>query len=176
MSLDDSELDRRTGPTVRRGKSKQDYGTPWEFIHAVEGRFGPIVWDLAAHAGNAKSSNFYTKEDDTLVQPWAERHPAGNLWLNPEFGNIEPYAAKCAAERARRVGFIFLLTPASVGTDWFKDHVHGKAVVLGLSPRLQFEGTKPNPETGRIDGYPKDLMLSVFGYGLHGFDTWRWKP
>ncbi len=41
-------------------------------------------------------------------------------------------------------------------------------MVLGLSPRLTFEGTK--------DPYPKDLMLSVFGYGMNGFDTWRWKP
>ena len=39
-------------------------------------------------------------------------------------------------------------------------------MVLGLSPRLTFEGTD--------DPYPKDLMLSVFGYGLSGFGTWRW--
>ncbi len=48
-------------------------------------------------------------------------------------------------------------------------------MVLGISPRLQFTGTVPNPRTGKIDGYPKDLMLSVFGAGLNGFDTWRWK-
>ena len=40
-------------------------------------------------------------------------------------------------------------------------------MVLGLSPRLTFEG--------ETDAYPKDLMLSVFGFGLHGFDTWRWR-
>lgn len=164
----------RTGPSVRRGKSKQDYGTPWEFIHAVVGRFGPIVWDLAAHAGNTKHENYYSAADDTLVQPWAERHPSGNLWLNPEFGNIEPYAAKCALESRNRHGFIFMLTPASIGTDWFASHTKGKAIVLGLSPRIPFDGMPVNKK-GKVDGYPKDLMLSVYGYGLHGFDTWRWK-
>jgi phage N-6-adenine-methyltransferase len=157
----------RTGPSVNRGRSKQDYGTPWEFIHAVEKRFGPIVWDLAAHAGNAKHANFYSTVENTLIQPWAKAHPTGNLWLNPEFSDIAPYAQKCALESASRHGFIFLLTPASIGTDWFASHVNRKALVLGLSPRMTFEGT--------TDPYPKDLSLSVFGYGLHGFDTWRWK-
>lgn len=165
----------RTGPSVRKGKSKQDYGTPWEFIHAVEGRFGPIVWDLAAHAGNAKHANFYCADENTLIQPWADRHPAGNLWLNPEFGDIEPYAAKCAAEAGGRLGFIFMLTPASIGTDWYRSHVKGNAFTLGLSPRIPFDGMPVNAK-GKVDGYPKDLMLSVFGYGLHGHDTWRWKP
>ena len=49
-------------------------------------------------------------------------------------------------------------------------------MVLGLSPRLTFDGMAPNPKTGRVDGYPKDLMLSVFGMGLNGFDCWRWRP
>lgn len=37
---------------------------------------------------------------------------------------------------------------------------------FALSPRLTFEGT--------TDPYPKDLMLSVFSAGVHGFDSWRW--
>lgn len=39
--------------------SKQDYQTPADFKAAVEGRFGPIVFDLAAHAGNALCSEYY---------------------------------------------------------------------------------------------------------------------
>lgn len=166
----------RTGPSLRRGKSRQDYGTPWEFIRAVEARFGPIVHDLAAHEGNAKHASYYSAAQDGLAQPWAEAFPVGNLWLNPEFGSIAPWAAKCALESTRRLGWIFMLTPASIGTDWFAEHVQGKAYVLGLSPRIPFDGMPVNPETGRVDGYPKDLMMSVFGHGLHGFDTWRWKP
>ncbi len=157
-----------TEPIQKPGKSKQDYGTPWEFIRGVAARFGPIAVDLAASKGNAKADIYFDEAMDSLSIQWhAEaRCKDQNLWLNPPFADIEPWAAKCAYESARRRGFIFLLTPASIGSNWFSKHVRENAMVLGLSPRLTFEGTK--------DPYPKDLMLSVFGYGMRGFDTWRW--
>jgi hypothetical protein len=166
----------RSGPTVRRGKSKQDYGTPRDFIRAVERRFGRITFDLAASASNTvvplsaehgyRISNkcWFDKDDDSLVQNWAGLYD--NAWLNPEFDNIALWAEKMAREMRWRRALTFFLTPASIGTDWFAKHVAGKAMVLGLSPRLTFEGCD--------DPYPKDLMLSVYGFGFHGFDTWRW--
>lgn len=39
--------------------SKQDYGTPVEFLTAVEKRFGRIVVDLAAHRGNNKHPRYF---------------------------------------------------------------------------------------------------------------------
>jgi phage N-6-adenine-methyltransferase len=156
-------------------RSKQDYGTPWEFVRAVERRFGTLVVDLAASAENAKAGAWLDEAHDSLLAPWAERWPEGNLWLNPPFAKIDPWAAKCAAESAQRSGLILLLTPASIGTEWFAEHVLDNAMVLGLSPRMAFDGICPNPRTGRIDLYPKDLMLSVFGFGLRGFATWRWR-
>ncbi len=156
----------KLGPTMRKGRSKQNYGTPTAFIRAVEKRFGKIVCDLAAEAGNAKCERFYNAEVDSLKQPWADAFPTGLIWLNPPFANIAPWAAKCAAESSRRHGLIAMLTPASVGSDWFACHVNRQAMVLGLRPRLVFEGEE--------NGYPKDLQLAVYGFGLHGFDTWRW--
>ena len=48
------------GARISTGKdNKQDYSTPAELMSAVEGRFGPIAFDLAAHAGNAKSPNYF---------------------------------------------------------------------------------------------------------------------
>ncbi len=156
-----------TGPTVKRGRSCQTYGTPWDFIHAVTARWGALACDLAASSENAKAKCFYTEAEDSLAQTWAHAWPTKNLWLNPPFANIEPWAAKCKAEARDRDGLIFLLTPASIGTDWFANHVHGHALVLGISPRLTFEGTS--------DPYPKDLMLSIFGKATRGFDVWRWR-
>ncbi len=153
-------------PAQKRGRSKQDYGTPWPFIRELEARFGPIVFDLAASRENAKAPLFLTKEEDAFKFHWDRDTMPGTQFLNPEFADIYPYAEKLAAECRYRHGLTLLLTPASVGTLWFARHVHGKAVVLPLSPRLTFEGT--------TDPYPKDLMLSVYGYGMHGFDPWRW--
>lgn len=155
----------RTGPSVRRGKSKQDYGTPWEFISAVERRFEPLVVDLACTRENSKAPNGLCYPDqDAFAVDWSEL--GGGLWCNPPFADIEPWAEKMANECEHRESFAFLLVPASIGTDWFAKHVAGRAYVLGLSPRLTFEGCE--------DPYPKDLMLAVYGFGLHGFDTWRW--
>jgi len=155
-----------------RTKTKQDYGTPWEFVRAVERRFGPLVRDLAASAENAKAPLFYDESRNSLTVPWAEENHDGNLWLNPPFADIGPWAMKCRDQSLVRrreggQGFIILLTPASIGSEWYANHVHGFAYVLGLSPRITFDGTD--------DPYPKDLMLSVYGYGLTGFGAWRWK-
>ena len=157
----------RTGPSINKGRSKQDHGTPWGFVRAVEAKWGPMVHDLACTRENAKApSGYYFPEVDSLAQNWSKDFPTGNLWLNPPFANIGEWAAKCANEGVRRDGLIFLLTPASIGTEWFADHVYGNARVLGIRPRLTFEGS--------TDCYPKDLCLSIFGKATDGFALWRW--
>ena len=87
-------------------------------------------------------------------------------WLNPPFGHIAPWARQCESYGVE--GYkILLLTPASIGSNWFASYVFQKAMVLALNPRLTFKGC--------TDPYPKDLMLSLFGFGYSGFDLWRWK-
>ena len=152
-----------TGASLARGKSKQDYATPCEFIAAVEARFGNIDFDLAAHAFNAVISNYFDHERNSLAQDW--HLLAGTLWLNPPFGDIAPWAAKCASVRHRR-GWTLLLVPASVGSNWYANYVAGKAFEMPLRPRLSFDGKNP---------YPKDLALFAFGFGVSGYETWKWK-
>lgn len=152
-------------PQQKPHRSRQDYGTPPSFLAAVERRFGPMSWDLAASKENSAAPYCFTEGFDSLAQDWAGL--TGNLWLNPPFADIAPWSAKCDASAGpgRR---ILLLTPASVGSNWFAKHVHGKALVLALNPRLTF--------VGESAPYPKDLMLSVWdGYGTSGFGVWRWK-
>lgn len=95
---------------------------------------------------------------------------AGLLWLNPPYGNITPWAAKCA-ETAADPRFLWrtllLLVPASVDSNWYIEHVHSRAYVMPLSPRIKFVG-HPQP-------YPRPLMLCTFG-GFVGFAPWRWRP
>lgn len=155
-----------TMPEQKPHRSEQDVETPREFIEAVIARFGPIEFDLAADGLNKQATYFFSKDNDALNQDWWEECPSGNLWLNPPFAKIAPWAKKCAEEAKYRRGFILMLTPASVGANWFARHVEGKAYVLALSPRLTF--------VGHTRSYPKDLCLSVYGHGFKGFDSWRW--
>lgn len=151
----------KTGPSIARGKSKQDYATPREFMRAVVARFGLLSFDLAASPHNAKNPNYFTEADDSLSKKWHEIR--GLLWLNPPFDKIAPWAAKCEAESARGAKILFL-TPASIGSNWFANSVHQKALVLFLQGRISFDGIAP---------YPKDCMLSCFGF-TPGFEVWRW--
>lgn len=49
-----------SGPRVTSGEdSRQDYGTPADFLVVIERRFGPIQFDLAAHAANHKHARYF---------------------------------------------------------------------------------------------------------------------
>lgn len=125
-----------------------------------------MVWDLAASEANAKADAWYDEEMNALARPWHQINaPMGMLWLNPPFDDIAPWAEKCAAECGQPgCAPILLLTPASVGTNWFRDFVFRHALVFALNGRIKFVGSS--------DPYPKDLMLSVYGLGVTGFNIW----
>jgi hypothetical protein len=177
-------------PKQKPGHSKQDYSTPKEFLAAVQKRFGfkRFDFDLAALRGNAVDNlgpaDLYLGPDhsnamccDALSFNWS-RAPSGNLWLNPRYADIAPWAEKCAAsawwesEKTKRGPgpasgrVIYFLVPASVGANWFAEHVDKKSLVLFPRPRLSFDGKNP---------YPKDLILACFGL-KPGYECWRWKP
>jgi phage N-6-adenine-methyltransferase len=151
-------------PAQKPGTSFQAYKTPRDFLDAVEERFGPIDFDLAADKTNTVVPEaYFDKKRDTLVQQW---HLIGGLlWLNPEFGTIKPYAKKCATEAEQGAKILFL-TPASTGADWYQRHLVPHGYVIDLAPRLSFDGVSP---------FPKDLTLTVFMHGLVGRGFWRWK-
>lgn len=165
------EDQRRRMPRQDRSQSKQDYMTPREFLDAVERRFGPLVLDLAADETTHVTPRWYGPGGvvpDALAVDWsrADMKPTGPLWLNPPFANIAPWAERCKIH-GRRGATILFLTPASVSSEWFAQHVHGEALVLPIRPRLKFGGMG--------ESYPKDLMLSVFGpYVAPGFKLWKW--
>jgi phage N-6-adenine-methyltransferase len=158
-------------PRQNRGKSEQIVRTPKDFLDAVRERFGRIDFDLACTLSNCVADSgtgyFHDRGIDALTQDWREHHdPHNTLWLNPPFSKIAPWAAKCA-EMRDHLGRILLLTPASIGSNWYRDHIHGKAYVLALASRIKF--------VGHQNQFPKDLILSVFGAGMSGFEVWDWK-
>jgi DNA (cytosine-5)-methyltransferase 1 len=163
---------KRTGASFNRGGSKQDVGTPPAFIEAVVRRFGPLAWDLAALAANSVCGGCYFGPDqpregwrDSLAPSSDWLALPGNLWLNPPFSKIDPWAEKCASVRWRPA-WTLLLVPNATGSNWYEQHVKNQCLELYLNGRITFVGeTQP---------YPKDLALFCFGFGAVGKDTWRW--
>lgn len=160
-------------PKQKPGKSKQDYVTPDDFLDAVKRRL-KVNWfyrDLAARADNAKATRWITPEENSLVTPWDIpidiTRPGFILWqwLNPEFGRIAPWAKRCFDYS--KTEHVALLTPASVGANWWRDYVDGTARVLLLNGRITFVGEEA--------GYPKDCTLSLFGPTIvPGYEVWTW--
>jgi len=156
-----------TGASFNRGRSKQDYATPKDFREAVIEKFGMPDIDLAGSSSNYFCKHAYdcfTEKENSLTRHW--HHLDGLCWLNPPFGNIEPWAAKCREENEKGARILFLV-PASVGSFWFQTHIHGHAMVYFLRPRLCFDGIAP---------FPKDAVLCHCDKQIEpGYTCWKWK-
>lgn len=148
----------RVMPPQKPGRSKQDYGTPPEFIRAVKKRFNIKEFDidLAADAANTQAVRFYDEKTNALVQTWKVGN--GWNWLNPPFSKIEPWVRKAwesTSLESNKDAQTLMLVPAGVGSNWWAKWVHDKAQVVLLNGRLTFVGeTKP---------YPKDCCLLIYG-------------
>jgi hypothetical protein len=171
-------------PQQKPGKSKQDYGTPPEFLAAIARQFGPIDLDLACRTDNMVAPYGIAENQglDALSVDWANPmywSKSDNVvvsgdhirvaFCNPPFGNIRPWAAK--VESCRWLSrWTLLLVPASMGSQWWADHVLGKTMAYGV-PRMAFCGDDGHP----LDLYPKDLALVAAGYGVAGTGYWDWR-
>lgn len=168
----------RKMPVQKPGRSETIVRTPREFLNLVERKFWvTLSIDLAALPNNSVCPAFISPEEDSLAltTSWRRLIPPGSYgWLNPPYDDIAPWVKK--AHEARRG--IFVLVPASVGSNWWRDYVHEKAWVNFLNGRIIFNDKQGrpicSPKTGKPTPYPKDLALLV--YGLEpGYDIWDWK-
>lgn len=144
-------------------------GTPVEFLRAVRTRLDieDFSIDLAADRRNRVTREYFSARNSALDhRTWHEFTGRGWGWLNPPFGDIAPFAERCA-RTALHGGKVALLVPAAVGANWFRDFVDGHALVLFLNGRIQFVGS--------ADPYPKDLILCLYGLDP-GYVVWTWKP
>lgn len=144
----------RKMPAQKPGKSKQDYRTPRVFLDAVERKFGTITIDLASKREDRVVAAYISPMRDSLKVRW--KVPTGVGWLNPPFDNIGLWSRKCCVESLDLLdqNAIVMLTPASIGSDWFDKYVWGRARVYALKGRITF--------VGETAGYPKDLMISLY--------------
>lgn len=171
-------------PKQKPGKSKQDYETPLAFIEAALRRLelDHFDADLAAAEHNALFYPYFTRDNSAFDQPtW--KFGSGYNWLNPPFANIGAWVERAYKEMHNHCASTAVLIPASTGANWWRDFVHGKAMVWLLNGRLTFGGCPPNPRTGKVDAYPKDCALLLYNPREHRaiqrngdwpYDVWEW--
>lgn len=131
---------------------REDWETPQEVFNKYNTKYGPLTWDYAASAENAKCEQFYTIEDDALERNWS-----CDGWLNPPYGRTKTpqwltHAAKQADDWKIKV---VCLVPASTSTRWFHDLVLPKAKHIEfIRGRIRFVGATGSPRF--------DSMIVVF--------------
>lgn len=154
-------------------ESKQDHATPPLFLHAVEQAFGAsFILDLACNRENRKCEAGIMLPVNSLDVDWLASlemtrvglmRPAGDAWLNPPFRGVDPWMEKCKTESARGMRIVSL-TLSSLGTGWYRNHVEGNALSLILRKRIAF--------IGQPTAFPKELMITLWGFGMTGFGFW----
>lgn len=159
----------RRMPKQKPGASVQNYRTPSAFLDAVRRRFGveAFALDLAADDENTVAARYYTEHENALApgNGWT-RKDRGLAWCNPPYARIGLWVEK-AWKESRRGARLVMLIPAAVGSNYWRDYVHGKAFVLLLNGRITFVGC--------TQGYPKDCVLLVYGPDVApGYDVWAW--
>lgn len=112
--------------------------TPQDFFDALDSEFH-FKLDVCSTPDNAKCSNYYTKEEDGLLQNWCGH---GAIWCNPPYGRELNKWVKKAYETAQQGETVVMLLPARTDTKWFHEYIYGKAKIRFIKGRLKVGGNK----------------------------------
>ena len=117
--------------------AKCEWETPQDLFDKLNQEF-KFTLDVCALPENAKCDQFYTPEDDGLLQPWD-----GVCWMNPPYGRtIRHWIEKAYTSSLKGVTVVCLL-PARTDTRWFHEYCkYGK--ITFIKGRLKFGGCKNN--------------------------------
>lgn len=101
--------------------SKSDmWETPQYLFDELDKEFH-FTLDVCATPENAKCSNYYTKEQDGLAQPWK-----GVVWCNPPYGRqISQWVRRAWISSACGTTVVMLI-PARTDTRWFHEYIYNK--------------------------------------------------
>ena len=112
-----------------------EWETPKYLFQALKEEFG-LELDVCATPANAKCPDYFTKEEDGLMQDWRGRH----CWMNPPYGRaIVPWIRK-AYNEAKKGAIVVCLLPARTDTAWWQDLVSCARQVRFIRGRVKFGG------------------------------------
>lgn len=173
MTLVKFKAENHPQQTGKRGArdAVDDRGTDQAFFDALSERFGGFTLDVAASSQNAKCRNYWTREDDALIQPWT-----GRVWCNPPYSDLDAWVHRAWETWERMPGcmtspdLIVMLVPANrTEQRWwqelvepFRDREGSPLSVEFLRGRMRFDrpGWTPGPKGDRP---PFGCCLLIWG-------------
>jgi phage N-6-adenine-methyltransferase len=130
--------------------------TPKKFFDELDSEFH-VVLDVAANEKSAKCKDFFTPEQDGLLQSW--KRSDGAVFCNPPYGReIGKWVKKSWEESQLSNTTIVLLIPARTDTKYFHDYIWKRAEIRFIRGRLKFTN-----ESGQsFDPAPFPSMLVIY--------------
>ena len=117
--------------------------TPQDFFDDLNSEFH-FVLDVAATKKSAKCEDYFTPEQDGLLQSW--KRSDGAVFCNPPYGKeIRKWVKKAFEESQKHSTKIVLLIPARTDTKYFHEYIYGCAEIRFIKGRLKF-----TDESGQI--------------------------
>ena len=117
---------------------EEKWATPQDLFDKLNDEFH-FTLDAAASPDNAKCANYFTEEQDGLVQSWGGH----TVWCNPPYCRKTGLWVKKAYEEHQRTGCtVVMLLPSRTDVRWFHDYILGKAEIRFIKGRLKFGGNK----------------------------------
>lgn len=115
-----------------------EWATPLDFYNTLNNEFN-FNLDPCATADNHKCNNYFTREQDGLLQNWG----GYNVFCNPPYGRvIGAWVEKAYNEAQKANTLIVMLLPARTDTKWFHNFIYHKAEIRFIKGRLKFGGCK----------------------------------
>ena len=125
-----------------------EWATPRALFQGLDAFFH-FETDVCATDKNALCDNYFTKEEDGLMQEWH-----GVCWMNPPYGKQIGLWMGKAYTSSLHGATVVCLVPARTDTAWWNNYAR-KGKVYFIRGRLKFGGAK--------DGAPFPSAIVVFG-------------
>ena len=119
-----------------------DYETPMSIFKVLDDEFH-FTLDVAASAKNTKCKQYFTKEQNGLVQEWS-----GVCWCNPPYGTApKDWVIKAYNTALEGKATTVLLIPARTNADYFHDYCFKGEIryVRGRPSFKREDGTTQTP-------------------------------
>jgi len=153
------------GHTTLTSSETHTWETPIDLFNSVNAVYN-FTLDACAEDLTAKVVNYYTKEQDALIQDWK-----GVVWCNPPYGRQQgKFVLKAIEEVVKgNAKTVVCLIPSRTDTKLWQEHIFKHASeVFFIKGRLRFSGSSVNA--------PFPSALVVFGevgtpLTLEGFST-----
>jgi len=129
---------------------KQNWETPVQFFNELNKEFG-FTLDPCAEVSTAKVNKFYSKEDNGLIQSWANEI----CFINPPYNNQKQFIEKAINEKINGCLSVCLI-PARTDTKLFHDLLVPNCEIRLIKGRIKF---KSDGELKNSPFFPSMLVI-----------------